>query len=98
MRVATHLVAQVMTRGKVKSKLITERKWVIRSQPPYSGQQAAGVCSSSTKCWLALIIRSCLSRLRYSQPSFERVQDNKSIWAVKPARILLSVKWVVITT
>ncbi len=41
------------------------------------------------------IIRSCLSRLRYSQTSLERVQDNKTIWAVKPARILLSVKWVV---
>jgi len=24
-----------MTRGKVKSKLISERKWVIRSQAPY---------------------------------------------------------------
>jgi hypothetical protein len=29
-------VAQVMTRGTVKSKLITERKWAIRSQPPIS--------------------------------------------------------------
>ena len=30
----TDLVAQVMTRGMVKSKLMHERKWVIRSQAP----------------------------------------------------------------
>ena len=29
------LVAQVMTRGMVKSKFMYKRKWVIRSQPPY---------------------------------------------------------------
>ena len=33
-RVVRHLVAQAMTRGMVKSKLMHERKWEIRSQPP----------------------------------------------------------------
>jgi len=32
--VATHLVAQVMTRGMVKSRLMHEKKWAIRSQAP----------------------------------------------------------------
>jgi len=32
--VVTQFAAQVMTRGMVKSKLIYESKWVIRSQAP----------------------------------------------------------------
>lgn len=54
-----------MTRGKVKSELIYESKWVIRSQAPINK-----ACSSSTKCWLAYL------SLRYSQTSLEKAQDN----------------------
>jgi hypothetical protein len=62
MRVATRLMAQVMTRGKVKSKLISERKWVICSQAPGVVPNYNRVCSSSTKRWLArreLFVRVC---------------------------------------
>jgi hypothetical protein len=53
----TYLVAQVMTRGMVKSELMHERKWAIRSQAPLIFM----VCSSTTKWELAT---NC--RLRYS--------------------------------
>jgi len=44
------------------------------------GLEAKGryrVCSSSTKCWLVLIIYLYYSCLKYSQTLLERVQDNK---------------------
>jgi len=47
--VATHLVAQVMTRGMVKSRLITK----VNGQSAAKHQTYGRVCSSSTKCWLA---------------------------------------------
>lgn len=70
---ATYFVAQVMTRGMVKSKLMYERKWVIRSQVPvYFFLE----CSSSTKCWLAFTFGISL---RYSQTSFERMQNDDTL-------------------
>ena len=46
-------MAQVMTRGKVKSRFIIQ--WAIRSQVPNIKNL---VCSSSTKRWLALLINA----------------------------------------
>jgi len=63
-----------MTRGKVKSKLITKVNGAIRGQSPQKM-----VCSSSTKRRLArqtiIILFFIISlSLRYSQASFERMQ------------------------
>jgi len=44
-------VAQVMTRGKVKSRFIIQ--WAIRSQVPSIKYL---VCSSSTRRWLVLLV------------------------------------------
>jgi len=80
-----------MTRGMVKSGLIRESKWVIRSQAPhviivFITKVIIVVCSSSTRCWLAFFVRLVDDRnhvyvndkisLRYSQASPEKVQDN----------------------
>ncbi len=63
----TQFVAQVMTRGMVKSKLIYESKWVIRSQAPYNELRCA--VHRLEVGWLIYNIS-----LRYSQASFERMQ------------------------
>lgn len=69
----TYFVAQAMTRGMVKSKLMHERKWVIRSQAPLPTWFYRGERSAVHR--LKVGWRDDL-RLRYSQTSPEKVQEN----------------------
>nr|CDL72479.1 unclassified [Fusarium pseudograminearum CS3220]CDL73108.1 unclassified [Fusarium pseudograminearum CS3427]CDL73285.1 unclassified [Fusarium pseudograminearum CS5834]CDX48223.1 unclassified [Fusarium pseudograminearum CS5834]CDX48413.1 unclassified [Fusarium pseudograminearum CS3427] len=47
-------MAQVMTRGTVKSRFIIQ--WAIRSQVPIVEVSFYLVCSSSTRWWLVLLV------------------------------------------